>query len=193
MALTIPNLADAGFAAQAEPDSRDIDAMVSALNATAVLSGCAVTAQGTPDMTVAVAAGNVITTGTVASVTAGNATITAADATNPRIDLVVVTSAGALAARAGTAAASPVFPTLTAGDVLLAAVYVPANDTAINANQIIDKRMIAATPAGLGDRRVVIADSVLNADYSLVLVDFLEVASNVALELADGAVAQVIT
>jgi hypothetical protein len=83
-------------------------------------------------------------------VTAGNVTITAADGSNPRFDLVVVDSAGAKSAVAGTAAANPVFAD-PAGKVVLAAVYVPAADTDIDANQIIDKRIDIKTEwAGQG-------------------------------------------
>lgn len=146
MPLTIPNSAGASFSAQAEPDSVDIDILVAALNGQAVVSGCAVTAQGTPNMTLAVAAGVSQSGGSRFTVTAANVTVTAANATNPRFDLVVIDSAGAKQVRAGTAAASPVFPTLTAGDVALCSVYVPANDTAIDANQLTDKRVIIGAP-----------------------------------------------
>lgn len=142
MALTIPNASDAAFPAQSEPDAVDIDILVAALNGQGVVSGCAVTAQGSPDMTVAVAAGVVQTGGSRFAVSAGNVTIAAADGTNPRFDLIVADGAGAKQRRGGTAAASPVFPTLTAGDVVVAAVYVPASDTAIAANQITDKRVV---------------------------------------------------
>lgn len=107
-----------------------------------VLSGCAVTAQGSPDMTVAVAKGAVLANGVLKPVTAGNATITTADGTNPRIDLVVVDSSGAKAVRAGTAAAAPKPPIRTANDVVIAAVYVPAADTTISSAQITDMRMM---------------------------------------------------
>lgn len=106
-----------------------------------VLVGCAVTAQGSPDMTVAVSKGAVLSNGTLRAVAAGNVTITAADATNPRLDLVVVDSSGTKAARAGTAAANPAPPARTANDVVLAVVYVPANDTTIATNQISDIRI----------------------------------------------------
>lgn len=142
MPFTIPNSADAGFSAQAEPDSRDIEALVAGHARTGVVSGCAVTAQATPDMTVAVAAGTVEVAGTQAAVVAGNVTITAADSTNPRFDLIVASAVGALSAVAGTAAAAPVFPAIPASSVLLGAVYVPAGDTAIEANQIVDKRVL---------------------------------------------------
>jgi hypothetical protein len=141
MSFTIPNLADAGFADQAEPDAQDFRIVTDASGLTGVVSGCAVTAQGTPDMTVAVASGVILSSGTQQTVTSGNVTIAAADGTNPRFDLVVADSSGAKQRRAGTAAANPVFPTPTAGDVVLAAVYVPAADTAINTNQIVDKRV----------------------------------------------------
>lgn len=142
MAFTIPNLADAGFPDQAEPDKVDIDIIVAALNRTGVVSGCAVTAQGTPDMTVAVASGTIAVAGAEVAVTSGNVTITTAHATNPRIDLVVVNNSGTKSVTAGTAAADPVMPAIPANSVVLAAVYVPANDTAINSNQITDKRMM---------------------------------------------------
>jgi hypothetical protein len=111
---------------------------------TGVLSGCEVTAQGSPDMTVAVAAGYIQATPGAApvAVTSGNATITAADATNPRIDLVTASAAGVKTVTNGTAAASPKPPALPSGHVALAMIYVAANDTAINTGEITDKRVI---------------------------------------------------
>ena len=120
----------------------DIDALVMGINGNGVVSGCDVTAQGSPDMTVAVAAGVVRVNSTIATVAAGNVTVTAADATNPRIDLIVSNSSGTKACTAGTAAASPKAPAIPANSVLLAMVYVPATDTALATNQITDKRCI---------------------------------------------------
>lgn len=107
-----------------------------------VLSGLAVT--GGADMTPAVAKGSVLSNGVMFAVAAADVTISAADGTNPRIDLIVVTSAGALAVRAGTPAALSSLkpPARTANDVVIAAVYVPASDTAIASNQITDLRVI---------------------------------------------------
>jgi len=107
-----------------------------------VLSGGAVTAQGSPDMTVAVAKAAVLTNGVLKAVAAANGTITTADGSNPRLDLVVITSSGAIAVRAGTAAAAPKPPARTANDVVLAVVYVPAADTTIATNQITDLRVL---------------------------------------------------
>lgn len=141
---TIPNEPAAAFAPQARLFQTDLEILALAHGASGVISGCAVAAQGSPDMTVAVAAGVVQSLGTRLTFAGGNATFTAADGTNPRLDVVVVTSGNALAVRAGTAAANPLLPTLTAGDIALARVYVPANDTTIGSTQIIDARVLLA-------------------------------------------------
>ena len=126
--------------------STDIDILTAGLNGVGVVSGCDVTAQGSPDMTVAIAAGVVrIASGALVTVTSGNGTITAADGTNPRIDLVSASDTGTKTVTAGTAAASPKAPALPAGNVAFAMVYVPANDTTIASNQITDKRVIFGT------------------------------------------------
>jgi hypothetical protein len=104
-----------------------------------VISGLAVT--GGADMTPAVSSGSVISNYIKYDVTGADVTIGAADATNPRIDLIVVNSSGALAVRAGTAASAPKPPTRTANDVVLASVYVAANDTTIGTGCIDDKRV----------------------------------------------------
>jgi len=145
--FTIPNAASAEDVTQAQPDSIDFAIMVAAFGGTGIVTGCAVTAQGTPNMTVAVAAGTVAVAGTQAAVTAGNVTITAANASNPRFDLIVANNAGALSAVAGTAAAAPVFPAIPANSVVLAAVRVPAAAASINTPKITDKRVTAVMPA----------------------------------------------
>jgi hypothetical protein len=142
MPFTIPNTADASDPSQAQIDKVDFDILIAGDLLTGVISGCAVTAQGAPDMTVAVAAGSIAISGVPVVVTGGNVTITAANATNPRFDLVVVDNTGVKSATAGVAAAVPIFPAIPANSVVLAAVFIPANDTAINANQIVDKRVL---------------------------------------------------
>ena len=113
-----------------------------------VLTGCVPTQQGSPDMTVACSAGTVLSAGILRTVSAGNWTVGTADATNPRIDLLVITAAGALAVRAGTAAAAPKPPARTANDVVRGHVYVPATDTTITDDQITRAKMadFTATP-----------------------------------------------
>lgn len=143
MPWTIPDKGEGQNDIQSILFQEYLDVLVAGIRALdAVLFGCACTAQGTPDMTVAVAKGGVLSNGVMFPVTAGNVTIGTADATNPRIDLIVVNSSGTKAVRAGTAAAAPKPPARTANDVVLAVVYVPANDTTISSDQIVDMRVL---------------------------------------------------
>jgi hypothetical protein len=115
-----------------------------------VLSGCTVSAQGSPDMTLAVAKGAVVSGNVLLGVSAGNVNISAAHATLPRIDLLVVASDGTKTVRAGTPAAKPLPAALVAGDVCLAFVYVPPADTAITSDQFLDTRMFRNGPIIVG-------------------------------------------
>lgn len=140
---TIPDKGEGQSDAQSIAFQEYLEVLVAGLNGIdCVLAGCGCAPQGTPDMTVAVAKGAVLTNGVLKPVTAGNVTIGTADATNPRIDLIVVNSSGTKAVRAGTAAAAPKPPTRSANDVVLAAVWVPASDTTISADQITDMRVL---------------------------------------------------
>jgi hypothetical protein len=150
MAFTIPNQADAGTSSQSEVDAVDFGILVAAYNGTGVVTGGAVTAQGTPDMTVAIAAGTVLINGTRYTISSGNGTIATADSSNPRFDLITINTSGAIVVTAGTAASNPVFPAIPADDAVLAAVHVPAGDTAIATAQIIDKRVIVTNSAAAG-------------------------------------------
>jgi hypothetical protein len=151
MAFTIPDKGEGANDIQSILFQEQLDILVAGdTQSEAVVTGCAVTAQGSPDMTVAVAAGLVRSNGYSYWVTAANGTITAADGTNPRLDLVVIDSAGAIAVRAGTAAAAPKPPARTANDVALALVYLPATDTTIASNQIVDQRVFV--PVGAAGR-----------------------------------------
>jgi hypothetical protein len=141
--FTVPNAVDAPtYPQQARLDSRDLDILAAADAQTGVLSGCAVTAQGTPNMTVAVAVGIVTIAGALIAVTAANSgTFSAANATNPRVDLLTVDAAGVLQIVTGTAAATPTIPTIPAARVALARIDIPANATTITTGQIVDKRV----------------------------------------------------
>jgi hypothetical protein len=109
-----------------------------------VLSGLAIT--GGADMTPAVAKGAVLSNRIMYAVAGADITIGAADATNPRIDLIVVTSAGALAVRAGTASSKPIPPARTANDVVIGLVYVAAGVTTIPTSVITDTRVSPQYP-----------------------------------------------
>jgi hypothetical protein len=120
----------------------DIQILVAGYSATGVASGCAVTAQGTPNMTVAVAAGTVLAASSSVAVTGGNLTVGAAHATLNRIDLITVSATGVKTITAGTAAASPKPPLLPAGHIGLAMIYVAALATSIVTASITDKRVL---------------------------------------------------
>lgn len=129
-----------------------------------------VSAQSSPNMTVKVAPGRAKVTGTSATAPSGftwttqgmydvlndastNVTVTSADATNPRIDIVYVavndsfytgsTNSAALLVAAGTPAVSPVAPTLPANSLPLAQIRVNANATSILDANITDVRTYA--------------------------------------------------
>ena len=144
MPWTIPDQGEGDNDIQSILFQEQLDILVAGISGTdCVVSGLAPTAQGSPDMTVAIAKGSVLSNGELFAVAAANATITTANATHPRLDLIVITSAGAIAVRAGTAAAAPKPPARTANDVAIAMVYVPANDTTIGTSQITDMRVFA--------------------------------------------------
>lgn len=157
MAWTIPDKGEGDSNIQSILFQEYLDVLVEGTRGlNCVLSGLAVT--GGADMTPAVAKGAVLSNGVMYAVAAADVTITTADSTNPRIDLIVVNSSGTLAVRAGTAAASPKPPARSTNDVVIAAVYVPAGDTAIATSQITDLRMIRDT--GICIYRQTTADTV---------------------------------
>lgn len=93
--------------------------------------------------------------GTWVSVAAGNVTHDAADATNPRMDMVVVSSAGAVSIVKGTATPEsssqtrPPLGTLPAGSLILYVVYITNGITVIPAGNVFDRRvMIDITSEG---------------------------------------------
>lgn len=145
MTFTIPNKADVSNPSQASADTGDFAILSAGAQGFGVVGGCVVKAQSTPNMTVSVSVGvvNFPLFGQVA-VSAQTATITTANATNPRHDLVVVDNTGTVSVIAGTPAAytagtsEPVFPAVTTwwGKVVIASVYVPATTTSI-ANSLI--------------------------------------------------------
>lgn len=114
-----------------------------------VYSGLGVTAQETPDMTVNVAAGTIYMANGTRFTPVANAAlaVTAADATNPRIDIVYVNASGVIAYLAGTAASSPAVPSVPTGGQVLARIAVAAEATTITASVIADVRKMIGTPA----------------------------------------------
>lgn len=131
-------------------------------------TGMAVTANGTPNMTVNVGAGTVFIAGTEGTKqgtyfcqndAVKNLTITASDPTLSRIDLVVAkvqdaaysgaTNAWSLVVVTGTAAGSPVAPATPANAVILAQIAVGGGVTSISSGLISDKRPYASALGGV--------------------------------------------
>jgi len=144
MSFTIPNAADAFNANQAEIDKVDFDILMLGMQGYSVISGLDIVQDTGSNMNVKTnTAGTALVAGVVRKLEAAvTATIGTADATNPRFDLICITNSDTLVVVAGTAAAEPVFPAIPANRTVLAAVYIPANDTEITTAQVTDKRFI---------------------------------------------------
>lgn len=98
-----------------------------------VINGLIVAQQTVADMTVKVSAGIIyMASGTrfTPSAVAVQA-VDAADATNPRIDIIYVNSSGVVSYLAGTAGATPSAPSVPAGGQLIAEISVAANATTV--------------------------------------------------------------
>lgn len=124
------------------PFANEFNAVIQALNGTAVLSGCAVTDGGTNDMAVDVSAGTVAVAGTECSVPATQIDLAGSDPDDDRYDLVVVGTDGTVEAVTGTASSMPIAPSIPADHVLLAVVGVSASTTGISDTDIVGARAI---------------------------------------------------
>lgn len=142
MAFKILNQSSAIHPIQAEPDSVDFDQLVLGFQGTGVITGVGVSAQAPTAMAVDVASGSVMVAGVEVTVNAISPVIGAADATNDRIDSVVVDNLGTVNVIVGTPSARPVIPDIPASSMILAIVVVPANATSIGTNEIVDKRVV---------------------------------------------------
>ena len=107
-----------------------------------VASGLQANSQGSPNMSVSVGAGVCYKAdGTrIAYDSAATLAVNAAHATNPRIDIVYVSSSGVRAYLAGTPATVPAAPTVPSGGIMLATIGVPAGTTVIAGYMITDRR-----------------------------------------------------
>lgn len=138
---TVPDKGEPTNDTQAVLFQEYLDVLTAGINGQdCVTSGCAVT--GNANMAPTVAKGSVLSNGTLFAVASATVTIGTADATLPRIDLIVIDNAGAKQVRAGTPGASPKPAVRSTNDVVLAAVYVAAGDTSIATTDMTDMRMI---------------------------------------------------
>lgn len=163
----IPNEQDATYLDQSELDAGDIAQWEAAAGGYWVISGGAVTQQGSPDGTVAVSAGSARLAGTTKTITAGNvsvitgsanpdgSTALAADSTQARFSLIVFDTSSHLGVVHGTpgdlsqandGSYDCVYPSFT-GKVLLAAVFIPPTFTTVATTMITDKRIVGSVNA----------------------------------------------
>jgi hypothetical protein len=144
-----------------------------------LVSGLGVTAQTVPDMTVAVATGTVyMEDGTRYTPNANNAlAVNTADATNPRKDIVYVSSAGVISYLAGTPAATPSAPSTPSGGFLLAEITVAAGATTITNADIQNKphlinTSIVESGSNANGRYMKFADGTLICTKNDIVLDF---------------------
>jgi len=138
-----------GDAEDSTGDTIDFLIMALALAGYGVVSGCQVTAQASPDMTVAVSEGIVQAGAQQVHVPGGSTVAFSANATFKKYAFVEINPTVAVASQiqrnSGSATASPIYPTptVTGGvpSIVLAAIPIPANTTQITSSMIIDKRM----------------------------------------------------
>jgi hypothetical protein len=168
MPLVIPGLATIthgtnGYDAQTVPDPTDVAALQGVGTGTGVVTGCALTAQSSPNMTGQLTAGWVMVNGLFYQVSAVNpVTFASADSTD-RKDIVVYTvgtgvvvvkgtdcgTAGWTRALTGTAL-PPEKPGLPANTALLWESTINSSTTSVTSINLVDKRApIAATPGTL--------------------------------------------
>ncbi|MCK5609030.1 hypothetical protein KAR91_44560 [Candidatus Pacearchaeota archaeon] len=121
--------------------------MILGIKGWGVTSGLAVSQRGAgANMSVDVASGQaIIDELTVNKTSTTNVAVTAAHATLDRYDLVVINKSGTISVQAGTPAANPESPNYdfeANNAILLAELFIPALDTAVEDSQISDKRII---------------------------------------------------
>lgn len=151
MPFTLPNATDPTYGTypdMTEPDSGDFSIIAQAHNGFSVQSGCAASVTGT-DLNVTIASGFALVNGVRTTVAGNTVAITTGNATNPRIDLIVVDSTGVAQRVGGTASANAVLPTWNQStQTVLYEVYMPATSTIVTAAQVLDKRVLAQQHTG---------------------------------------------
>ncbi|HEY9475335.1 MAG TPA: hypothetical protein VIS06_15995 [Mycobacteriales bacterium] len=149
---------------------------------------CSVAQNGTPNMSINVAAGQVVVAGTestsqgyyvVYNDAAVNLAVAASDPTNARVDLVVAkvqdsqysgaVDAASIAVVTGTPAPTPVEPPLPANRFVLARIDVAAGVSSITSANITDRRGLPVTRRQLGESHTTATVNNSNSPPSTVL------------------------
>jgi hypothetical protein len=154
MVWHIPNEADAPEdPRQAALQSAALDGLAAGIAGTGIVSGFGFTAAG--GLAITVAAGVSAVAGVTSSAAGGSISVTATSSTQNRIDLVAVNGAGALVVVQGTPVAGsalPAEPAATGGLVALFVVFLGPSTTTISADNISDRRVVAAPTGPQGDQ-----------------------------------------
>jgi len=159
-----------------------------------VISGCDVHENGTPDMDVVVDSGEIFYGDVYKTVAGNNVTISAANGTNDRIDVIYVDSSGVAQVHTGDALPvsdplgntvwtqyeSPYPKTGCPAGVIIALVYVPANDTSIENAQIED-----IAQYNLIEGITTLNDNVTQADGKYIATDKIRARDGDGLQLQD--------
>lgn len=140
-----------------------------------IISGGVVSAQSTPNMTVNV--NNIVVdmpNGANFSLSGNSSlSVSSANSTNPRIDIVYVSSSGSITYLSGIPASSPSAPSLPSGAFLLAEIYVGASVSSILNSNITDKRKIKNTTDNL-KANLDLANAQLSDNVSLTDINYLK-------------------
>lgn len=138
MTFQIPNEASATYGDQAEIDAVDIDIIQAAFLKRGIISGLVATAAG-GSLIVNVSSGVGVYNGASMTYAGGNTTLSAAHATLNRFDLVILSNAVTpiLSSVTGTPSSNPSFPAITASNIVLAVVFVPAAATTLTSGNIV--------------------------------------------------------
>ncbi len=129
------------------PHHIELNSIIQSCGGDGVLSGLAVTGQGSPSMILDVSAGRcIVDNKPYTELSTNTVTISTAHATLPRIDIVhydtsAIAGTGDPVVTTGEPSATPKPKDTPDGDLLLAMVNVPAGDTAITTSQITDDRI----------------------------------------------------
>jgi plastocyanin len=119
-----------------------LSALANAHALEAVQSGLT-TSPGTGSWDVDYTSGQALVDGSEVSVgSGGTLTLTSADATNHRVDLITVDAAGNVTATEGSTAADPVAPDIPSNETLIAAVRVEGGTSSLDAADILDYRVL---------------------------------------------------
>lgn len=127
----------------------DFNSLIDAISGNGIHNGMTVSANGT-GLGVNVAAGSYTTNGTKVQYVGATpaVTLSTADPTNARIDIIVADSSGVISAVAGIASASPDYPAIPSGKIRLAIINVTAGLVTLLSGNVYDAQVMIPISKG---------------------------------------------